>query len=363
MEKVQKKIIMVDDNVANLKIGKSILADHYATFTIPSAAKMFALLERSLPDLILLDIEMPEMDGYEAIKLLKKDAKTHNIPVIFLTARTDNGSELEGLSLGAVDYITKPFSPALLLKRIELHLLVEEQNGKLKHYNDNLRQMVEEKTQTVLDLQDTMLKTMANLVEFRDSVTGEHVERTGHVLGILLDCALERGTYKAQISDWDINLFLQSAQLHDVGKIAIRDDILLKPGRLTAEEFETMKKHTTYGVEIVEKIKSGAAESTIAFLDYAQILAGSHHEKWDGSGYPNGLKNEDIPLHGRLMAVADVYDALVSERPYKKAMTHEEAVKIIIEGRGSHFDPLLVDIFVDNADRVNAISTSDLKAN
>ncbi|GHV30481.1 response regulator [Synergistales bacterium] len=357
MEKTNKTIVIVDDNPANLKIGKGILAEFYGTFTKPSAIKMFELLENTIPDLILLDIEMPEMDGYEAIKRLKENPRTRDIPVIFLTSRSDSESEIAGLDLGAVDYIFKPFSPALLLKRIKLHMLVADQTHELKNYNDNLRHMVKEKTRNVHDLQETVMRAIANLVEFRDSVTGGHVERTGRVLSVLLDGALRSGVYDEQISSWDADLFLQSAQLHDVGKIAIRDDVLLKPGRLTNEEFEVMKKHASYGVDIIEKIKLGAAESSIAFLDYAQIFAGSHHEKWDGSGYPNHLTGESIPLQGRLMAIVDVYDALVSERPYKKAMTHEEALKIIEDGKGSHFDPLLTKVFLDNAEQVHAVSS------
>ncbi|MDR0858253.1 MAG: response regulator [Oscillospiraceae bacterium] len=350
-----RTVAIVDDNISTLKIGRSILADTYGTFTLPSAEKMFELLERVTPDLILLDIEMPDLDGYEAIKRLKASPRTSEIPVIFLTARNGSQSELSGLELGAVDYITKPFSPALLLKRIELHLKLEEQNRQLKRYNDNLQEIIREKTNNVHELQEAVMKTMANLVEYRDNFTGGHAERSGRVLNVLLEGAELEGLYQTEIRTWDKELFLQSSHLHDVGKIAIRDEILLKPGRLSVEEFEIMKKHTALGVDIINNIQMGSSENSIAFLDYARILAGSHHEKWDGSGYPNKLKGEEIPLQGRFMAIADVYDALVSYRPYKPALSHDDALEIIRDSVGLHFDPNLVRVFLANADKVQAV--------
>ncbi|GHV46519.1 response regulator [Synergistales bacterium] len=352
MENNGKLIMMVDDNLANLKVGKSILSDTYTTLTVPSAAKMLELLEQYKPDLILLDIDMPDIDGYEAIKILKARGDTKDIPVIFLTAKNDSESELEGLSLGAVDYISKPFSPPLLKKRIELHMLVESQKRTLEDYNNNLLEMVAAKTKTVVKLQNKILKAVAELVECRDDVTGSHIERTEHRLGILLSAILERNKYKELTDGWNRDLLLQSSMLHDVGKISISDGILLKPSRLTVDEFNEMKKHTTLGVSIIERIEEGDEES--AFLTSAKIFAGTHHEKWDGSGYPQGLHGEDIPLLGRLMAIADVYDALVSERPYKKPFTHKEAVSIIVEGKGTHFDPSLVDLFEEISDKFDA---------
>jgi putative two-component system response regulator len=356
MVKDRKTIMIVDDNIANLRIAKNSLYESYDVFTVPSAAKMFDLLERNRPDLILLDIDMPDMNGYEAIKILKDRPDTRDILIIFLTGKSDSESELEGLSLGAVDYISKPFMPPLLQKRIELHLTVEEQKrtleaqqAELENFNDNLKAMVEEKTKKVLELQSAILKTVADLVESRDDITGGHVERTQHGLKMLLDGLQRLGIYKEQTQDWDVELMLQSSQLHDVGKIAIVDSILNKPGRLTPEEFEEIKKHTTIGVQIIEKIESNTSENE--FLKYAKVFAGTHQEKWDGTGYPMGLAGEEIPLQGRLMAIADVYDALVSKRPYKDAFPHEEAVRIILDGRGTHFDPVLVDVFEQVADQ------------
>lgn len=348
MEKVRKKIMLVDDNITNLTIGKNALIEKYDVFTMPSAEKLFKILTKIIPDLILLDVEMPEMNGYEAIRKLKQDEKTADIPVVFLTAKNDEGSELKGFSLGAIDYIKKPFSAPLLLKRIESHLLMEEQKVELKHYNENLQDMVDEKTKTIFELQNTVLATVAELVECRDDITGEHIGRTQSFLKILVKELTRSNIYSEIVSQWDLKFLIQSAQLHDVGKIGIRDDILMKPGKLTEAEFEIMKTHTTFGVKVIEKIATNTIEGT--FLSHAKIFAGSHHERWDGSGYPGGLKGEEIPLQGRLMAIADVYDALISRRPYKDPFDHERALEIIMEGRGTHFDPCLVDLFLSVAD-------------
>jgi putative two-component system response regulator len=349
MESEKKLVILVDDNLANLKIGNNLLEEKYTVATAPSAAKMFSLLKNNVPAIILLDIDMPEMNGYEAIKILKSNPETKDIPVIFLTAKSESEDELEGLSLGAIDYITKPFNPALLLKRIEVHLLVEGQRKELKYFNENLQKMVEEKTRSILDMQNALLKTMAELVECRDDITGGHIERTQRGIKILLEEIKKKGVYREETKDWDVNLLLQSSQLHDVGKISISDNILKKPGKLTDEEFNEMRKHAGFGEEIIEKIETLTKESK--FLNYAKIFAASHHEKWDGSGYPRGLKGDSIPMLGRIMAIADVYDALTSVRPYKKAFSHEEAVRIITDGSGTQFDPALVEIFISASEK------------
>ena len=348
---MRKKIIFVDDQVSNLMIGRNVLSTDYDVFTVPSAEKMLSLVEKVNPDLILLDVEMPEMSGYEAIEQLKTDPKYSDIPVVFLTAKTDPGSELKGLNLGAIDYITKPFSPPLLLKRIEVHMLVMEQKKKLKaqkerlqEYNINLEELVEEKTKTIVELQNAVLETVAEIVEARDEITGGHIERTRSYLKILFDGLKEVGIYQNEIKDWDENMIIQSAQLHDVGKIAIKEEILNKPGKLTPDEFEVIKKHTVIGLRIIEHMQARTTEQK--FLNFTKTMAVSHHEKWDGSGYPYGLKGDNIPLEGRLMSIVDVYDALVSERPYKKAFSHDEAVSIIKESSGTQFEPALVELFL-----------------
>ncbi|MDR0223314.1 MAG: response regulator [Oscillospiraceae bacterium] len=359
----RKKIIFVDDQISNLMIGRNVLSTAYDVFTVPSADKLFKLLEKVEPDLILLDVEMPDMNGYETIKKLKSETDTARIPVVFLTARNDTGSELEGLSLGAIDYISKPFSPPLLLKRIEVHMLVEEQKRQLEYQkkelqnlNDNLEEMVEEKTKTIVELQNAVLETVAELVECRDDITGGHIERTQSYLKILLEGLRERNIYSDETKDWDIDLLIQSAQLHDVGKISISDNILCKPGKLTPEEFEEMKNHTLFGGKVIERIQERTTSQ--AFLNYTKTMAISHHEKWDGTGYPHGLRGSDIPLEGRLMAIVDVYDALVSERPYKKPFSHEEAVRIIKEGSGTQFEPTLVDLFLDEEEKFRKTAES-----
>jgi len=343
MESERCEIIMVDDNMATLSMGRSILKPFYKVYPAPSAAKLFEILENVIPSLILLDIEMPEMSGYEVIKKLKANLRFKDIPIIILTSRNDESSELESFDLGAVDYISKPFSAPRLLKRIANQLLIIQQKNSLKDYADNLEIKVKDKTKEVFDLQTAVLTTVADLVEFRDELTGGHIHRTQVYLKALIEELMREGIYADEIAKWDMDFFLVSALLHDVGKIAISDLILCKPGKLTPEEFEIMKTHVAVGVDAIKKIMSNTVEH--AFLNHALLIVGTHHEKWDGTGYPAGLKGKDIPLEGRLMAIADVYDALISVRQYKKAFTHQEACKIIEEGNGTFFDPALVDVF------------------
>ncbi|MCL1894478.1 MAG: response regulator [Holophagaceae bacterium] len=359
---MKKKIMIIDDNTTNLAVGKSALQDSYDVLTVNSGERGLQILEKILPDLILLDVDMPDMDGYETIKLIKaSNAELASIPVIFLTARGDASSELDGLTLGAVDYIHKPFSPPLLQKRIELHLLVQEQQSRLaaqnvllQDFNKNLQKMVDEKTNKIVRLQDIFITTFSELVEFRDEATGGHIVRTQLYLKLLAEKMLEKNVYPGSIEEKDVKLLVQSSQLHDVGKINIPDSILNKRGRLTDAEFETMKQHTVMGREAIAKIVDKVEESE--FLVHAQVMAYSHHERWDGTGYPLGLAGEDIPIQGRLMAIADVYDALVSERPYKPSFEHTLAVGIILQGKGTQFDPLLVEIFQEISDEFSEIS-------
>ncbi|MFP3153808.1 response regulator [Lachnospiraceae bacterium ZAX-1] len=362
----REMIVLVDDNIANLRAGKNALAQNYDVFTVPSAEKMFELLKHYMPQLILLDIDMPIMDGYEALKILKEIPQTMDIPVIFLTGKSDSKSELEGLRCGAVGYITKPFLPELLNKHVELHLtierqrrLLEKQGEELRNFNESLQEMVEQKTQSVINLQTAILQTVADLIERRDGETGDHVVRTQFYLKLMLDAFMDMEGYHEQIEEnWDTDLMMLSSQLHDVGKISIKDSILQKPGKLTPEEFDEMKKHTIYGVEIIDRMIAISVENK--FLRYARVFAETHQEKWDGSGYPHGLKGKEIPFPGRLMAIADVYDALVSERPYKRPYSHEQAVDIIADGKGTHFDPLLVDVFLEVADEFKRINEAEI---
>jgi len=344
MQEHKRQIIMlVDDNKTNLTMGKSILSEHYDVYPLPSADKLFEFLQRVTPDLILLDIEMPGMNGYEAITLLKADKQQADIPVIFLTAKSSESDEYEGLALGAIDYVTKPFTPALLLKRIENHLLTQKQKARLQDFNDNLLKMVKDKTQQLFDLYSAIMSNMANLVEFRDNFTGGHIRRTQEYLKKLMEQLITDGAYSEELLLWDMNVIMLSSQLHDVGKIVISDTILNKPGKLTPEEFEIMKTHVQKGVDAIERTEQCAYFAD--FMEHAKLFAGTHHEKWDGSGYPYGLKGLNIPLEGRIMAIADVYDALITVRAYKKAFTAEESAKIILDGAGTHFDPVLVKVF------------------
>lgn len=343
MEK--RTIFLVDDDKTNLNVGRNVLAETYNVFTLNSGSRLLKMLEKLIPDLILLDVNMPEMDGYETIQHLKANAATANIPVIFLTSLSEEALELKGLTLGAIDYITKPFSPLLLLKRIEVHLLVESQKRELINYTNNLEQMVTEKTKAVVELKNAVLEILAELLEDRDEITGGHIDRTTQYIKELLRAMKKSDIYTKELSNYDEALIVQSSQLHDVGKISIKDSILFKPEKLTNEEFEVIKAHTVFGEKIINRIKAKTSDSE--FLEYARIFTVTHHEKWDGSGYPHGLEGEDIPLLGRLMAIADVYDALVSERPYKSAFPHSKAVDIIQEGKGTHFDPVLVDLMTE----------------
>jgi putative two-component system response regulator len=324
-----KTIFIVDDSDTNLSMAEAVLEDQYTVMTVPSAAKMFSLLEKMTPDLILLDIEMPDMDGFEALQKLKSSNKWSNIPVIFLTGRNDPTVEVHGFQIGAVDFITKPFSAPVLLNRIKTHLDIDE--------------IIRDRTAQLNRLQNNIVAVLADMVENRDKGTGGHIERTSMYIKILIDEMKNYHVYESEIADWDDEKVISSARMHDLGKISITDMIVNKPGKLTEDEYEIIKSHAIEGERIIDKIISRTGEGE--FLHNAKLFAGSHHERWDGSGYPRGLKGEEIPLQGRIMAIVDVYDALVSERPYKKAFTDEEAVKIIMDKSGAYYDPKITEVF------------------
>jgi len=329
-----KTIFVVDDSDTNLSMAEEALDRLYRVMTMPSAAKMFSLLGKMIPDLILLDIEMPEIDGFEALKRLKSESLWSNIPVVFLTGRTDAAVEVHGFEMGAVDFITKPFSAPVLINRIKTHLEIDE--------------LIRERTAQLNRLQNSIVSVLANIVESRDKGTGGHIERTSAYIKILINEMKKRGVYADIIANWDIEKMISSARMHDLGKISITDLIVNKPGKLTDDEYEIMKTHAEEGERIIDKIIAQTGEGE--FLHNARLFAGSHHERWDGKGYPNRLKGEEIPLQGRIMAIVDVYDALVSERPYKKAFTDEEAVHIIMENAGTHYDPKIAEVFYEVRD-------------
>ena len=350
----KKKIVLIDDNIINLLAGKNALADAYDLYTTPSGKALFELLDHISPDLLLLDIEMPEMDGYEVLKTLKNTSKTADIPVIFVTARDKADDELIGLELGAVDYITKPIAPALLRKRVEMFLLLAEQQRQLEQYNAGLQQMVEKKTKTILGLHNALINLLSAVVEYRDDQTGGHIHRTRKYLAIMMEEMLRSGVYAAEVASWDRPLVTLASALHDVGKLAIPDSILLKPGPLDAGEMAIVKKHPEYGGEIIERVEDDSLDRSL--MKHGKIMATTHHEKWDGSGYPLGLAGIEIPLQGRLMALVDVYDVLLFRRPYKPPMSHEDALEVIRRDSGSAFDPALVNVLLKVADRLDEAS-------
>ncbi|MCL2187136.1 MAG: response regulator [Defluviitaleaceae bacterium] len=325
-----KTIFLVDDNATNLTVAEDVLSRYYRVVSLSGADKMFTALKKFKPDLILLDVEMPEIDGFDAMRKLKDSKEHQDIPVIFLTAKTDEESEAHGIEMGAADFIMKPFSEAVFLNRIKHHLHVDD--------------VIRERTEMLFNLKNGLVFAMADLVESRDKNTGGHIDRTSVYMQLLIEQMLTQKVYADEIRTWNIDFVVSASRLHDVGKILIPDSVLNKPDKLTIEEFEIMKTHVLEGERIIDNIiaRTGEAE----FLTYAKTIAVSHHEKWNGTGYPYGLKGEEIPLMGRVMAIVDVYDALISERPYKKAFSPEEAVAIIKKDAGTHFDPLIVPIFV-----------------
>ena len=341
MNASRPKIMLVDDNPANLAMGKSILAGDFEVYPMPSAQKLFLFLEKVTPALILLDVEMPDLDGYETIRRLKADAGLADIPVVFLTSNDDEANEIKGLELGAVDYVTKPFSAPRLLRSIKTQLLIASQRKELDGLAASLRER--EEMIGLRGLQDVMFAVFSDLMEFRDAGFGGHAVRIKKYLEILGGAAIRENVYPGRLSARGLDILARASQLHDLGKIAVDDALLGKPGKFTPDEFEAIKRHVSAGVSFIELMERSYGEH--AMLRCARIVAETHHEKWDGSGYPNSLGGDAIPLEGRLMAIADVYDALVSPRNYRPALTTKEAEAAIRRGRGRHFDPALVDVF------------------
>ena len=339
-------VLVVDDTPDNLSLMSDLLRADYKVKLAPSGERALQIVAgESKPDLILLDIMMPDMDGYEVLRRLQFNPDTEDIPVIFLTAMSAADDESIGLELGAVDYITKPVNPAILMARVRNHLQLKRARDFLVHHNHVLEEEVASRTQALAELQDATIRAMASLAETRDNETGNHIRRTQHYVEALARHLQNHPRFKEELTDTNIETIFKSAPLHDIGKVGIPDRILLKPGKLTSEEFEIMKTHTTLGRDAIVAAESDTTQDN-PFFRYAKEITYSHQEKWDGSGYPEGLMGNNIPLSARLMAVADVYDALISERVYKAAFTHEQAVEIIRDGRASHFDPDMVDAFL-----------------
>lgn len=353
---IKPTLLAVDDTADNLALLNDLLSKQYKVKLANSGAKALKIAAAAPPpDLILLDIMMPGMDGYEVCRQLKQQAATRDIPVIFLTACADAEAERAGLEAGAVDYVTKPFNPPVLLARVKTHLALKAQADFLRDKSAFLEAEVDKRTREIRAIQDVTIHTLASLAETRDSETGNHIRRTQFYVKALARRLCENPGLAAILTPRYIEMLFKSAPLHDIGKVGIPDSILLKPGRLSPEEFEIMKTHTTLGRQAIEHAEQ-LLGMQVDFLSMSKDIAQSHQDKWDGSGYPQQLAGDAIPLSARLMALADVYDALISRRIYKPAMSHAQAAEIIVAGRGQHFDPDVVDAFLAIQDEFQAIA-------
>jgi len=353
-------ILIVDDTPDNIMLLSRLLKDRYNT-KVANNGSLALQIAQSTPglDLILLDVMMPGLDGYDTCRQLKANPATAGIPVIFLTAKNQVEDEALGLSLGAADYIAKPVSPPILFARVATQLTLAGAQRQLQAHNENLEKLVQDRTAQLALMQEAIIMALGTLVETRDNTAvakgDNHIRRTQNYVRALARHLQRQPRFAAELTDENIELLYRSAPLHDIGKVGIPDRILLKPGLLDREEFEVMKLHAVYGrdtIMLVEKHVGG----TNGFLMFAREIAHSHQEKWDGSGYPDRLAGEQIPLSARLMAVADVYDALISRRAYKPAFTHQQALDVMRKGRGTHFDPDVLDAFFEIEDRFAAIA-------
>ena len=349
-------VLVVDDTPDNLVLVSELLGEHYRVKVANSGARALKAAQTDpVPDLVLLDIMMPEMDGYEVCRQLKAAAATRDIPIIFLTARADRDDERLGLELGAVDYITKPMSPPIVLARVQTHQALKATADFLRDKSAYLEREVALRTLEVQALQDVTIMAMASLAETRDDETGNHIRRTQLYVKALAERLRAHPRFEAVLNTQMIELIYKSAPLHDIGKIGIPDHILLKPGKLTDNEFEVVKEHTLLGRKAIEGAERRLG-MRVRFLNVAKDMACCHHERWDGTGYPLCLAGDAIPVPGRLMALADVYDAIISQRIYKSASTHEQACSAIVKGRGTQFDPDVVDAFIDIAEEFRDIA-------
>lgn len=343
-------ILIVDDNAQNLTVLGELLSDHYRVRAANSGpAALQAVARRPLPDLILLDVMMPGMSGYEVIETLRNDPGTRGIPVIFTTAMDAIEDEEHGLVLGAVDYLTKPLRPAIVLARVRTHLELKHARDALQQDNVALGAEVSRRSRENQHLQEVALRALARLAETRDNETGNHILRTQATVERLAQLARHLPEYAGELDERSVELMAMSAPLHDIGKVGIPDRVLLKPGKLDAEEWALMKTHSRLGADAIARAIADTARPA-AFLAYAHAIALYHHERWDGSGYPDGLAGTAIPLAARLMAIADVFDALLSRRSYKAAMPVEEVRRIMATGSGNHFDPTLLACFLAHFD-------------
>ncbi|MDR1239446.1 MAG: response regulator [Treponema sp.] len=349
MPKENPTVLVVDDVETNRLILEEILKENYNIITAENGKEALEVLSQAEipPKIILLDIIMPEMNGYQLLEILKADANLKRIPVIFITT---SDSESEALSAGAVDFISKPFFPQIVQLRVKNQI-------ELKNYSDSLEEMVAEKTAEVTSTLDNTLQALANIIEYRNLESGSHVKRTQFFCRALIDYLIKSGSvYAEELRAQEPDIIVKSMALHDVGKIGIPDKILLKPGRLDPEEFEIMKTHTTVGKNIIEEMMKAVKDEDSIYLKHCRDIAWCHHERFDGKGYPRGLGGTAIPLSARIASPSDVYDALVCARVYKEAFSYDEAVRIISEGRGTQFDPVVTDAVIALQDQFQEIA-------
>lgn len=348
------KILVVDDSKSDVMMISSMLSEYELLIAFDGKEAMEIIGRETGIDLMILDLNMPRMNGFEVLEALKADPVGRTVPVMILTNYDEVDHEIRGLALGAVDYIRKPLNIRALRKRIELHINLKNAHDLLEQHNMILEKTVRERTRECTITRDVTIHALLGLLEIRNIESSNHTKRTQWIM-IALCCHLrKKEPYKCILTDEYISELFSTSPLHDIGKVGIPDSILLKPGKLTTDEFEIMKKHTLYGVDALRYDEHEAVD--ISFIKTASEIVGTHHEKFDGTGYPCGLKGCDIPLSGRLMAIVDVYDALVSTRVYKPAYSHAEAMQIIAEGKNKHFDPDIVDAFFEIEDDIKAIA-------
>ncbi len=355
---LQPTILIVDDQPENLTVLGELLEHEYLVRIASSGSRALkAAASSPRPDLILLDVMMPEMDGHEVLRRLHADPATHDIPVIFVTAMDDARDEEIGFELGAVDYITKPIKPAIVLARVRTQIQLKHAQDTLQAHNIDLGTEVKRHIRDNRIIEDVAMRALASLAETRDNETGNHIRRTQGYVHLLAHGLVQQAGSQSTLTINAIDMLVKAAPLHDIGKVGIPDHILNKPGPLDKDEWKIMQQHTVIGAKSIERAMIGESDHTpLAFLHVAMDIAYWHHEKWDGSGYPDGLQGKSIPLSARLMALADVFDALISRRVYKPAFSHDEARRIILEDRGRHFDPALVDIFAERFEEFQSIA-------
>jgi putative two-component system response regulator len=352
----QRTILIVDDSPENLTVLGELLCEQYKVRAANSGERALELARQvPQPDLILLDVMMPRMNGYEVLERLRALARTRDIPVIFTTAMNAPEDEQRGLTLGAVDYITKPLRPAIMLARVHTHLELKRAREILQRQNATLESEVALRLHENLVIQEVTIRALARLAETRDNETGNHILRTQYYVEALAQMAGRHPRFAAELDEHRIALIAKSAPLHDIGKVGIPDSVLLKPGKLTPEEWAVMKTHSRLGADAIARAEVDAHEP-VKFLAYAKDIALRHHERWDGSGYPDGLAGEAIPLAARLMALADVFDALISRRVYKAPMPFDEVRRVMAAERARQFDPDLLDLFLAGFDEFCAIA-------